>query len=57
MRRFVLRNRRGKNSHPDPAREIKLEELKQLRADVARLHHGLVRIEEKINEMVEEGER
>ena len=42
-----------KTSHPDPAtkqaREIKLEELKQLRADVARLHEGLARIEEKIN--------
>jgi ClpX C4-type zinc finger len=41
---------------PDPARQIKLEELKQLRTDVARLHEGLARIEEKINGMVEEGE-
>ena len=47
-----------KRDNPDPAtkqaREIKLEELKQLRADVARLHEGLARIEEKINGMVEE---
>jgi len=51
-----------KTGNPDPAakraREIKLEELRQLRADVARLHDSLVRIEEKINEppfwMVEE---
>ena len=48
-----------KTGHPDPAakqaREIKLEELKQLRADVAQLHEGLARIEQKINGMVEEG--
>ena len=48
-----------KTSNPDPAtkqaREIKLEELKQLRADVAQLHEGLARIEQKINGMVEEG--
>jgi hypothetical protein len=33
----------------DPEVRIKLEELKQLRADVARLHEGLTKIEEKIN--------
>ena len=48
-----------KTSNPDPAtkrtREIKLEEIKQLRADVARLQDGLVRIEQRINGMVEEG--
>lgn len=48
-----------KTGQPDPAakqaREIKLEELKQLRADVAQLHEGLARIEQKINGMVEEG--
>ena len=48
-----------KRDNPDPAtkqaREIKLEELKQLRSDVARLHEGLAKIEQKINEMVEEG--
>jgi hypothetical protein len=52
----------SKRDNPDPAtkqtREIKLEELRQLRADVARLRDGLARIEEKINEppfwMVEE---
>ena len=48
-----------KHSNPDPAtkraREIKLEEIKQLRADVARLHEGLAKIEEKINGMMEEG--
>ena len=42
-----------KRDNPDPAtkraREIKLEELKQLRADVARLHDSLARIEVKIN--------
>jgi ATP-dependent protease Clp ATPase subunit len=42
-----------KRDNPDPAtrraREIKLEELRQLRADVARLHDSLTRIEEKIN--------
>jgi hypothetical protein len=47
-----------KHGTPDPAtrraREIRLEELRQLRADVARLHEGLARIEEKINGMVEE---
>ena len=47
-----------KRDNPDPAtkraREIKLEEIKQLRADVARLHEGLARIEEQINGMVEE---
>jgi ATP-dependent protease Clp ATPase subunit len=51
-----------KRDNPDPAtrraREIKLEELRQLRADVARLHDSLARIEEKINKppfwMVEE---
>jgi len=31
-----------------------LEELKQLRADVARLQDGLAGIEQKINGMVEE---
>ena len=50
-----------KRSNPDPAakqaREIKLEELRQLRADVARLQDGLARIEQKINGMVEEEER
>ena len=46
-----------KPGNPDPAREIKLEELKQLRADVARLQEGLAGIEQKINGMVEEGER
>ena len=48
-----------KTDHPDPAikraREIKLEELTQLRADVAQLRNGLARIEQKINGMVEEG--
>ena len=48
-----------KRDNPDPTtkrvREIKLEELRQLRADVARLHDSLARIEEKINGMVEEG--
>jgi predicted RNase H-like HicB family nuclease len=43
-----------KRSNPDPttkqAREIKLEELRQLPADVARLQDGLARIEQKINE-------
>jgi hypothetical protein len=43
-----------KRSNPDPAtkqaREIKLEELKQLRADVARLHEGLARIEKRVSE-------
>ena len=47
-----------KRDNPDPAtkqaREIKLEELKQLRADVARLQDGLAGIEQKINGMVEE---
>jgi ATP-dependent protease Clp ATPase subunit len=42
-----------KRGNPDPttkrAREIKLEELRQLRADVARLHDSVARIEEKIN--------
>ena len=42
-----------KRDNPDPTtkrvREIKLEELRQLRADVARLHDSLTRIEEKIN--------
>ena len=45
-----------KRDNPDPAtrtREIRLEELKQLRADVARLHEGLARIEERINAIVE----
>ncbi len=46
-----------KHGTPDPAtkqaREIRLEELKQLRADVARLHEGLARIEERINAIVE----
>ena len=50
---------RGKTGNPDPttkqAHEIKLQELKQLRADVARLHDDLARIDEKINEMMEEG--
>ena len=47
-----------KHGNPDPAtkraREIKLEEIKLLRADVARLHEGLAGIEERINGMVEE---
>lgn len=53
--REIVEKKRG---NPDPAtkraREIKLEELKQLRADVARLQTGLTRIEEKINGLVEE---
>jgi predicted RNase H-like HicB family nuclease len=48
-----------KPGNPDPAtkqaREIKLEELRQLPADVARLQDGLARIREKINTMVEDG--
>jgi ClpX C4-type zinc finger/Domain of unknown function (DUF1902) len=43
-----------KRDNPDPTREIKLEQLKQLRADVARLHEGLTRIEERINGMMGE---
>ena len=47
-----------KHGNPDLAKkqtsEIKLEEIKQLRADVARLHEGLAGIEEWINGMVEE---
>jgi predicted RNase H-like HicB family nuclease len=46
-----------KTGNPDPAtkraREIKLDELKQLCADVAKLHEGLARIEERINAIVE----
>jgi hypothetical protein len=45
-----------KPGNPDQAREIKLEELRQLRADVARLQDGLTKIEQKINGMVAKGE-
>ena len=48
-----------KHDNPDPAtkqaHEIRLKELRQLRADVARLHDWLARIEQRINGMVEEG--
>ena len=45
-----------KHSSPDPVTkqaQIRLEELKELRADVARLHGGLTKLEEKLDAMME----
>jgi hypothetical protein len=55
LREIVEKKRRSPDPATKQARAIKLEEIKQLRADMARLHDGLARIEERINNMLEEG--